>query len=302
MKRTAAISGLAIKFFIIRSLLALAAVMPPDWSASLARSLGAVLACWPNRSARTTLRNIRTCFPELADNEARQLARASLQHSLCGLLETGPAWLWPVARVNTAVRETEGVGELRQALASGSGAILLAPHLGNWEIFGITVTYGLPAYFMHSPSRWPAVDRLMRGGRGRGGLRMVPADRSGVAAMLRALRGGELCGILPDQVPSDGSGVFAPFFGQPAYTMTLACKLARRTGARVFCGYAGRLPGGAGFRVVVRETELARPSLEDAVASMNSALEELVRECPEQYQWEYKRFRRQPDDSEFYAG
>ena len=129
---------------------------------------------------------------------------------------------------------------------------------------------------------------------------MAVAGKSGVAKLLRALREGEVVGILPDQVPADGSGEFAPFFGQPAYTMTLAAKLAQRPGVRVFCGYARRLPHAAGFRAEMRELDLRCENLDAALAAMNHAIEDMVRECPEQYQWEYKRFRRQPDDSEFY--
>lgn len=161
--------------------------------------------------------------------------------------------------------------------------------------------YGLHAHFLYMPPDDPALDRLLLRSRARGGLRMAAGGQAGVGKLLRALRAGELVGILPDQVPADGSGVFAPFFAQPAYTMTLACKLAQRPGARVFCGYAKRLPAGAGFRAVIRELDLRRENLDESITAMNQAIEEMVRECPEQYQWEYKRFRRQPDDTEFYT-
>ncbi len=129
---------------------------------------------------------------------------------------------------------------------------------------------------------------------------MAAGGQAGVSKLIRALKAGELVGILPDQVPADGSGVFAPFFDHPAYTMTLACKLAQRPGVRVFCGYAKRLPTSTGFRAVIRELDLRRETLDESITAMNQAIEELVRECPEQYQWEYKRFRRQPDNTEFY--
>ena len=198
------------------------------------------------------------------------------------------------------IREAEGVDEFREAVATGNGVILLAPHLGNWEIFGISMCYGSPSHFLYMPPDEPALDRLLLRSRARGGLRMAAGGKKGVSKLLRALRAGELVGILPDQVPADGSGVFAPFFARPAYTMTLACKLAQRPGVRVFCGYAARLPGAAGFRAIVRELDLRRDSFDESVSAMNQAIEEMVQECPEQYQWEYKRFRRQPDNTEFY--
>lgn len=289
-----------IKYLFLRLFLTISALLPLPWLHALAQPLGGLLLRLPNRAARTTLRNVRTCFPQLDEAGVRDLARRSLQNSLCALFEMGRAWLWPIPRTVGLIRQEEGVDEFRDAVAAGNGVILLAPHLGNWEIFGISMCYGLPAHFLYMPPDDPALNRLLLRTRARGGLRLAAGSKVGVGKLLRALRAGDLVGILPDQVPADGSGVFAPFFGQPAYTMTLACKLAQREGVRVFCGYAARLPKGAGFRAIVRELDLRRENLDDSMVTMNQAIEEMVRECPEQYQWEYKRFRRQPDDSEFY--
>lgn len=275
--------------------------MPLPLLHGLAWLFGTMLLWLPNRAARTTLRNLRACFPRHDEAALRALAQASLRHSLCAMFEMGRAWLWPMARMTGLIRESEGVDEFRRAVVAGDGVILLAPHLGNWEIFGISMCHKYPAHFLYMPPDDAALDRLLLRSRARGGLRMAAGGREGVGKLLRAFRAGELVGILPDQVPAGGGGVFAPFFGEPAYTMTLACKLAQRPGARVFCGYAKRLPASAGFRISVRELDLRRDKLEDAVTAMNRAIEELVRESPEQYQWEYKRFRRQSDESEFYG-
>ncbi|MXY90516.1 MAG: lysophospholipid acyltransferase family protein [Gammaproteobacteria bacterium] len=289
-----------IKILFFRIFLVLTAHLPLRLLHGLSGPLSTLLVRLPNRAGRTTLRNLRVCFPELDEAGVRDLARDSLRHSLCALFEMGRAWVWPMPRMVELIREAEGVDEFRGAVAAGDGVVLLAPHLGSWEIFGISMCYGLHAHFLYMPPDDPALDRLLLRSRARGGLRMAAGGQAGVGKLLRALRAGELVGILPDQVPADGSGVFAPFFAQPAYTMTLACKLAQRPGARVFCGYAKRLPAGAGFRAVIRELDLRRENLDESITAMNQAIEEMVRECPEQYQWEYKRFRRQPDDSEFY--
>lgn len=292
--------GTIIKFLLFRFFLALTARAPLRVLHGLAGPLGRLLLLIPNRAAKTTVLNLQTCFPELEPRVIRDLARTSMRNSLCSLFEMGRAWLWPMPKMIEMIRESKGVEAFRQAVSEGKGTILLAPHLGNWEIFGISMCYELPARFMYLPPRRPALDRLLRQSRARGGLRLAAAGKTGVSKLLRTLNSGELIGILPDQVPADRSGVFAPFFGQDAYTMTLACKLAQRPDVRVFCGYAARLPEGAGFRVDMQEFDLRRDSLDESVAAMNRAIEGMVRECPEQYQWEYKRFRRQPDGSEFY--
>lgn len=289
-----------IKYLFFRLFLTISTLLPLPWLHGLARPLGNLLLRLPNRAARTTLRNVRTCFPKLDEAGVRDLARRSLQNSLCALFEMGRAWLWPMSRTVKLMREEEGVAEFRAAVAAGNGVILLAPHLGNWEIFGISMCYGFSAHFLYMPPDNSALDRLLLRARARGGLRLAAGGRAGVDKLLRALRAGELIGILPDQVPAEGSGLFAPFFAQPAHTMTLACKLAQRPGVRVFCGCAKRLPAGAGFRAIIRELDLRRENPRESATAMNRAIEELVRECPEQYQWEYKRFRRQPDGTEFY--
>ena len=288
------------KLLPLRIFLRLSALLPLSWLHGGASLLVAWVLRFRVRAARTTLTNLQVSFPDLDEAELGKLARESLWHSLCALLEMGRAWCWPVPRLAELLGESAEVAEYRRAAASRDGVILLAPHLGNWEMFGITMTYGLQAHFLYAPPPNPAFDLLLRRSRERGGLRMAAAGKSGVAKMLRALREGEVVGILPDQVPADGSGEFAPFFGQPAYTMTLAAKLAQRPGVRVFCGYARRLPHAAGFRAEMRELDLRCENLDEALAAMNHAIEDMVRECPEQYQWEYKRFRRQPDNSEFY--
>lgn len=132
--------------------------------------------------------------------------------------------------------------------------------------------------------------------RGRLGSELVRGDRRGLARLASILREGGVAGILPDQSPRGKGNAFAPFFGMEVKTMTLVSKLIQRTGANVLITYAERLPDASGFRIVVRETG---PGLEDkdpvaATTAMNHAIEQCVREIPEQYQWEYKRMRHRP--------
>jgi len=120
----------------------------------------------------------------------------------------------------------------------------------------------------------------------------VPTTLAGVRQMIKALRRGEAVGLLPDQVPPDGQGVWSPVFGRDAYTMTLAVRLAQQTGAAVVLARCERLPWGRGF--VTRFEPLSAPldeRLEDAVLQINQAMEHLIRQCPEQYLWGYARYK-----------
>ena len=133
--------------------------------------------------------------------------------------------------------------------------------------------------------------------RNRGGGRALPTNSRGVRGLFKALRDGEVVGILPDQEPPKREGRYAPFFGRPALTMELPVKLAARQRAPMVFGYAFRLPRGGRWVIRFREAPegLTSPDPDQAVAALNAGVEACVREAPEQYLWTYKRFNHQPE-------
>jgi KDO2-lipid IV(A) lauroyltransferase len=199
------------------------------------------------------------------------------------------------------VRRWEGVEDFEAALAARQGVILAAPHLGSWEALGQAVgeRFGAahgPMTALYRPPRKTLMARLVAGSRERPGLRTLPTTVAGVRGLMRALRGGGYTGILPDQVPPLGQGVWAPFFGRPAYTMTLLPRLAQQTGARVFFGVCERLPRGAGYAIRLIPFDGAamidpRARPEDAAAALNAGIEALIRALPGQYVWDYARYK-----------
>ncbi len=232
----------------------------------------------------------------------QQLIKSSLAHTACTALEMGKAWVAPIEKTLALVVETEGYDDFLAAARSDRGVVLLAPHLSNWEVLGFFASNGVPSNFMYQPPRIAALDRLLREARSRSGVKLAPTNRKGVAEVLGALKNGELVGILPDQVPGDESGVFADFYGEPAFTMTLVSKLVQRTNALVYCGFAQRLPKGKGFKAVFARADegIYSDELDVSVCALNKTVEIATNKAIDQYQWEYKRFRRRPDNSEFY--
>lgn len=208
----------------------------------------------------------------------------------------------PIEETYSLVTQTEGLEEFRRAAKGNEGIILLAPHLSNWEIFGVYASQNIASTFMYQPPKLPALDRLLQRTRSRGGIKLAPTDRKGVSMVLKALQHGELVGVLPDQVPNDEGGEFATFFGEQALTMTLVSKLAARSNAKVFCGFVVRLPKGNGFKLLIREADKAiyDEDLLVSVQGLNKTVEKCVLMAVEQYQWEYKRFRKRPDGQKFY--
>lgn len=269
----------------------------------LARAIGVLLGdiCWLMRArmARTTLTNLALCFPELDERARRALARASLRHTFMAVAESGAVWLWPAPRALALIQRVEGLELLRAAHAEGRGVIMLGPHLGNWELTGLylnTAGCGQNSQLFQAPED-PRFAKLIYEARSRSGSHMVPTDQKGVGVLLQALRKGEVIGILPDQVPPDSGGEFAPFFGVPALTMTLACRLQQKTGARMLMTFARReLEPKHGFTLVIQEPDGAiyAEDMPTALAGLNHSIEKLMAGVPEQYQWEYKRFKRQP--------
>jgi Kdo2-lipid IVA lauroyltransferase/acyltransferase len=248
-----------------------------------------------SRAAKVTLANLRACFPEYPVAEIERLARASLRATGRLSAEMGPLWYWPLERFESIVASVEGTDLIDEAQRTGQGAMVLAPHFGNWEVLNLYLgkRFGLTA--MYDPPRLARLDPIVRRARMRAGSTLVPTSPAGVRRLHRTLQQGRLVGILPDQVPDPAAGVYAPFFGRPALTMTLVCRLARKSRPRVFIGTAQRLEAGAGF--ALRFEPLNFDPTEDdqgIAASINSAIECAVMRQPDQYQWEYKRFKKAP--------
>ncbi len=263
------------------------------------RALGAALGwslcrCGNGRPARVTRINLALCFPELTAEERERLARRSLMETGKLAAEIAAVWSRPVAWLDRHIQAEEETALIEKKLASARGLILLTPHLGNWEVMGPWGARFAPFTALYQPAKHPAIDTFMVSGRLKPNVSLAPTNRQGVGQLLKALRCGEIVCILPDQVPDAGSGIEAPFFGEPALTMTLVHSLMKCTGCEVVMSYCERVRGG--FKVVVTECdpEIYADDPTVAVTALNRSVETCVRRVPSQYQWEYKRFRARP--------
>ncbi|MEW6687912.1 MAG: lysophospholipid acyltransferase family protein, partial [Pseudomonadota bacterium] len=206
------------------------------------------------------------------------------------LAELPFVWLRPRAEVLPLVRRVEGREHVERARAAGRGIVFLTPHYGCFEVAAQVAAAEFPITVLYRPPKLAWLQPLIEEGRGRENVRLARADLSGVRELLAALSRNEAVGILPDQVPGEGEGEWAEFFGKPAYTMTLAAKLAARPGSVCLLAFGERLPRGAGFVLHVRPLPEAEPG-ESGPRRLNRAVEALVRENPDQYLWGYNRYK-----------
>ncbi len=280
-------------------MLRVTALLPLRQAHALAVPLAAAVWNLSADARRITLRNLALCFPQMSQTEREQLARESILETAKFACELGRVWVRPVEEVLESVVEVTGQDVLEQALHRGKGVIVLAPHIGNWELCGLHLDRQAATTYLYRPPKLAGFETAMVAYRARAGAQLAPTTRKGIAMLVKALERGEIVGILPDQEPALDSGVFAPFFGVPALTMTLVSRLAARTDAALVVMYAQRLPEGRGFaiRIAPVGSALADPDAEIAAAALNEVVERCVREVPGQYQWEYRRFKHQPDHS-----
>ncbi|MCA0974980.1 lysophospholipid acyltransferase family protein [Halomonas denitrificans] len=243
------------------------------------------------RERAVTRLNLEVVYPDASPQQRESLARDSLTHSTATMLELGFSWQGDPQRVADSIVEVHGRALLDDARAEGKGVIILAPHFGNWEVLNFWLSSHFPFTAMYEPPKLAPLDPIIRAGRERCGASLVPTNPRGVAALLKALKRCEAVGILPDQEPSWGSGVFAPFFGRPAYTATLLPKLVGRTEARVVTGVALRLPGrGFALHFLAADERVYDADETTSCTGVNASIEEVIALEPAQYQWEYKRF------------
>ena len=264
------------------------------WPLWLLHSIGAVLG-WLTYAASPSYRKRLLAHADLAGLGAPE-RRASVAQA--GRMVAELPWLWlnpPGRRIEDWV-QWKGAQALDQAVAQGSGLILLTPHLGTFEVcaqaYAQRCGATAPMTALYRPARQAWLRDVEERNRQRPGLLTAPANLAGVRQMIRALRRGETVGLLPDQVPPDGLGVWAPFFGQPAYTMTLASRLQQQTAAPALMIWAQRRPAGQGWVVqVLRPQELLPDAVGLSPADINRYMEALIQLAPDQYLWGYHRYK-----------
>jgi Kdo2-lipid IVA lauroyltransferase/acyltransferase len=282
----------AIQHILAPSLIKLLALLPLGAARAIGIFIGNCIWLARGRTYQKTLLNVRKCFPELDKNQTRRFVRESIIETAKTAIEAGAIWKNSWEWLCTHIIDIEGDDILRAELAKGKGLVVLAPHLGNWEVVAPYLASVAALTAMYQPLASPALDKLVFSGRSKLNINMAPTNRKGVSMLLKALQQGNIVGILPDQIPEKGAGAeTVKFFGHPALTMSLVHSLINRTQSRVVSVFAMRVPKGFKIIVLAAAPEIYSEEAHESVRGMNLSIETCVRMAPTQYQWEYNRFR-----------
>lgn len=292
-QRPARIEGLVIKL-LIRAL----GLLPLNIAQRLFGA--AALVCYPlAKTTRAVISaNLAVAFPTMDAKGREALCRRSFRHSLYLLAETGYLWHASADQCRQQIDEGAAGSQFRslleQAQREQRGLLVLIPHFGNWELLSLLLgRHQVTA--LYDPPRMTSLEQPIRASRERHGATLLPIDRRGIRGMLRALADGGLVALLPDQVPEQQGGIYAPFFGRPTLTMTLVHRLLKRSQPRVAMMALQRRQDR--FELLFEElpaVELAQATPLAALTLINAATERVIEHAPEQYQWSYKRFKRPP--------
>ena len=279
---------------MIKPLLWLISLLPLAAARSIGNLAGTIIWLLQSRMAQVTLENIELCMPDLSADQQKSLAKRSLQESSKLAIEIASVWQRPPKwSINQFVGD-QGKQLLDKALTDNKPTIILVPHLGNWEVLGPWLANQKHITILYLPPKNEEHDNFIIQSREKAGIKLAPANRKGVSSLLKTVKSGGFIGILPDQEPDSDGGEFAPFFNIPALTITLVHKLIQRGDCHVVMGYAKRVNGG--FEAVFRNPhdDIYSKDTTTSLSALNKSIEACINEIPEQYLWEYKRFKQHP--------
>lgn len=280
--------------FIIR----LIAILPLGLVRFIGGLVGVLAYLFRARAMKVTQKNIELCFPALSASEQANLVRHSMMESGITSIELLKIWgmSWP--SLERKIVKVHGRELIDQAMLANKGVILIAPHLGNWEVISYFLTGEKIGHLtaLYKPPKQAGLEAVIVGARSKLGATLVPTNTRGVMAVYKSLRKGGLTAILPDQEPNgENSGQFAEFFGQQALTMKLVHSLGNKSGSRLLMTVALRVKGGFEVHIFEPDADIYSTDEALAIAALNRSVECAVMMAPAQYQWDYKRFKTQPD-------
>lgn len=284
----------SLKFLMMTVLATPFGLLPLRWSQCIGCYLGKIAINVNKKRKHIITCNLKACFPEKSERQQQQLIQNTAKEAGKWFMESTYVWFRsPEYLANKITVKNPEI--LTTAFHKNKGVILILPHLGNWEVLNFYAPQNYPFGAMYKPIKSELIEKLVFKGRSRVGTSMFSADARGARQAFKHLKKGGVLAILPDHLPSVKAGVYAPFFGVNAYTGKLTHSLVKHNDSEVLLTTTLRKPHGKGFDIEFHLVDGMNTDSEVAAATaMNLAIEKGIRLAPEQYQWAYRRFSRQP--------
>ena len=243
-----------------------------------------------NQISLQTDKNIRLCFSGLNRKKQVNLTRASICHTCFSLIELASVWCWPVNKILAKIQREDVCEQFSRTI---KGRLVVAPHLGSWELLNIWLAANRRLFSLYKPQRNAKVDNFILASRTHNGAQLVPTDASGLRKLIKGLKRGATVMILPDQKPrSNAAQIDSQFFGHAASTSPLIQNICKKIDCDVFIGAMYRNENSSTFSLCIESLDhykLAAPEAESA-QYLNDQIEIMVRKHLDQYQWSYERF------------
>lgn len=275
--------------------------MPYTAMLAFGRLLGTFARHLPLRYVRIARRNIEICLPGLSAHEREALLARHFASLGMGVCEAAMCWWSSDERIRSLSR-IEGCEHLDLAQQRRRGVILVTAHFTTIEISARIMNANRPICALYRKMKNPVLSATCDRSRGKRARSVIHSDD--IRAMVRALRNNEIVWYAPDQSYRKKGAQMVPFFGKEAATNTGTSRLARMTGATVLYFSHERLPGQAGYRIVIHSPGDHIPS-DNSVSDtehFNRFIEAQVRRVPEQYWWIHRRFKGLSSDyPDYYA-
>jgi len=281
------------KDYLYLGLLRFFSSLPLGFLQSLGGALGWLAAqARQSRAVRVIRRNLELCFPDQSASWREETVTRNIVHTGKVMMEFAKTWGMPPEYSLQRIRQVHNEHLFHDAIQEGHGTIAIVPHFGSWEVMNAWLSLHVAPVIMYKPGKDPGVDRFVLQARGRLKATMVSTDESGVKAIFKALKRNGFTAVLPDHVPESSGGIMAPFFGISTLTGTMVPKLIRRTGARAVMMYCMRVDDGFDIFFEAPDPDIYNEDLAMATAALNRSVESVIAADPVQYQWSYKRFKR----------
>ena len=273
----------------------LIAVLPYSAQLFVGRRLGDLMYLLSPGHRRVARINLRLCLPEIDENERRKLVRLTFQSVGISLTESAFSW-WGSEPSLRRIHRIEGLEHLNKALEQGTGALLLGGHYTTLEISGRFLALHNDAV---QPIYKPAHNELFNAVMVHCRTRLFDdllVNRD-MRTIIRNLKNNKVVWYAPDQDFGRAQTVFAPFMGIEAASLTMTSRIAKLSKAPVLPFYSQRLPGNQGYLIRLMPPLDDFPSGDDVLdcTRVNQAIEQQVRDAPEQYLWLHRRFKTRPE-------